>query len=51
MQAQEEILKEARGHFKAGRESSGLGLLREVIRRGQLDPEGIEKAGRALKSR
>jgi FkbH-like protein len=51
MHSQEEVLKEARGHFKAGRESSGLGLLREVIRRGQLDPEGIEKAGRALRSR
>jgi FkbH-like protein len=50
MPVQDEILKESRRLAKAGQSGQSLGLLRNALRRGQLDFEGIEKAGRAIRT-
>ena len=50
MLAQDEVLKESRRLIKAGQASQALGLLRDALRRGSFDFEGVEKAGRTIRS-
>jgi FkbH-like protein len=50
MLIQDEILKESRRLTKAGKVNESLALLRDALRRGRLDFEGIEKAGRAIRA-
>jgi FkbH-like protein len=50
MPVQDEIFKESRRLAKGGQADQALVLLRDALRRGLLDPAGIEKAGRAIQA-
>jgi len=46
---QPELFKAVRACRKAGRSDEGLALLRDALRRGQLDAEGVDQAGRLIR--
>src|SRR5262249_9459572 len=47
---QRELFKTCRQLHKQGRDSEGLRLLRDALRRGRLNSEGVEWAGRMIQA-
>src|SRR6516162_7476081 len=49
MMSQHELFRAVKDQVKQGGRVAALGLLRDALRRGRLDAEGIDRAGRLIR--